>query len=122
MVFVSLARIRCFKMNKSKILLPILIFLTIIGLTFAMIYQHELVHKTIFKYYGMDSEIKLGWTQATTTPIGEYTCDSNCELAHSINEVVGYTIMPLLIFIFAILFAILYAILNKEPVIIFQEK
>ncbi len=58
---------------------------------FGLTANHELAHQEIYKCYNIDSKISYNWDYAITTPLGNYSnCDSNCELAHNINEVVGY--------------------------------
>ena len=58
---------------------------------FGLIVNHELVHKEIFSSYGIDSKISYGLSEAITTPLGNYSqCTDNCQLAHNINESVGY--------------------------------
>ena len=87
----------------------LLIFLFILS---GLIYNHELVHQTIFHYAGMDSDIELGVVYGKTTPNGEYFNEydnqtgelSELYLAHSINEIVFSQISPLLLAIIGLQF------------------
>lgn len=72
--------------------LIILIVIWLLGF-FLMVQMHEVVHKQIFRSYGIDSYIS--WTEkfpdVITRP--EEPCPNDfCTLAHDINEVVGYTL------------------------------
>ena len=66
--------------------------------------MHELVHQTIFSYYGCESEIvlfdKSKGFNSYTIPDENCVYEDSMILAHSINEIVGYTICPFLILLF----------------------
>ena len=64
-------------------------------------YSHELIHYNIFKTQGVES--KIGWGQdgslLATYPQQDYATKdlSNADLAHTINEIIGYTVsLPIL--------------------------
>lgn len=71
--------------------------ITIILLIATFIITHELTHAEIFRLHGCEN-INFGISQ-----LGVYThaeqCAKDPTLAQSINEIVGYTIAPLLILI-----------------------
>ena len=81
-------------MNKTEIIFIILIFLMVLV-------QHEVTHYEIFKSHnceniGFKINIKGIYTYAT--------CPTNeQDLAQDINEIVGYNIMPFLMFIMILL-------------------
>lgn len=62
-----------------------------------MISSHEEVHKVIYGSYGIESEINIFSFPSHT--LAEKPCpkDSNCELAHNINEAIGYQLFPILL-------------------------
>jgi hypothetical protein len=89
------------------------------GILFALIgilcfiglgYMHEAVHKEIFLHYGIDSKIHLisDFPHFSTEPMGDNldNCGESCMLAHDINEVVGYQMLP--IFMCFILFSLMF--------------
>lgn len=85
-----------------------LILFIILSYTFCMTYVvvHEQVHQAIFRSYGVPSEVTINYftMSGSTEAINHIElCDSNCELAHSINEIVGYNLATL-IFVITILF------------------
>jgi len=101
----------------KKIFVPLFLITLVIWLVLFSTYQHELVHKTIYQTYDIESKIDMGWkTGVPTTTAIESTknCDSNCELAHNINEVVGYTLFPVLFFIAVMLVGIFYLLWRME--------
>jgi len=63
------------------------------------IYQHEQVHKAIYNNYDIESEIVFNYfSDSYTRPLGNYSkCDSSCQLAHGINEAVGYQLQVILL-------------------------
>ena len=90
---------------------PTLVFLVISAfLLFQFAYSHELVHQTIFKDYGIDSRIEMfhkfpdrSILQATAVTIAEgniSNCKESCLLAHEINEVFAYQMIPISLIIF----------------------
>ena len=58
------------------------------------VYIHEDTHQQIYKYKGVDSEIKLNWFLMTgsVSPDGDHyeLCDEFCQHEHAMLEVVGY--------------------------------
>lgn len=83
-------------------LLLIALLITIIG--GYIVWQHEITHSEINKLYGCSiNEIHFDFPYP-------YTLGGNCTgnydnliLVHSINEIIGYNIMPALVFLFLIL-------------------
>ena len=66
--------------------------------------MHEMVHQIIFKTYYIDSYIQMGASAAYTIPWDtELTiakCNETCQLAHNINESIGYQLQYLWVLIF----------------------
>jgi len=61
-------------------------------------FLHEATHVVILEYYGIDDwEVIFSWKGIGIKHYGE--CVDGCLLAHSINEVIGYNVMPLLLLI-----------------------
>lgn len=61
-------------------------------------FLHEVTHIVILEYYGItEYDIVFGFGYVGVSYYGE--CSEICLLAHSINEVVFYNIIPLLILI-----------------------
>lgn len=96
------------KKLKNKSGLTSILFVTMLCLM--VLYSHELVHQVIYYYYGCtDIEsnyftfnnekapgfILIAYTDAKCD-IQKETWDS-MHLAHSINDIIGYTIVPILI-------------------------
>jgi hypothetical protein len=68
--------------------------------------MHEKVHETIYSNYGIKSHIEIRFPDLVT--VAEKGCTTeNCEMAHEMNEVVGYHAMP---FYFIIGFGFLFII------------
>lgn len=66
--------------------------LLIIGI-FLLGIMHEKVYQAIYEDYGIKSKIGMDFPNMIT--IAEKSCeDKNCELAHEINEVIGYHALP----------------------------
>jgi len=66
---------------------------------------HEITHGTMFRYFGCKS-VRYGiWLTGPYTKCtdDEFVCSEQCILAHSINEIVGYNIIPQMLFIQMIL-------------------
>ena len=63
------------------------------GLILVLVYHttHEFTHYRIFQYYDC-KEIIVNWFS-----IGANSCMDGVILANSINEVVGYTVVPFLV-------------------------
>tara|TARA_R100001530_G_scaffold116916_1_gene84044 strand:- start:1109 stop:1423 length:315 start_codon:yes stop_codon:yes gene_type:complete len=101
-------------MENKNLLEYLFISFVSIGLIFSFGYMHEVTHQTIYKYYGIESRIELfsGFPHMLT--IAEKRCppNTNCGLAHNINEIVGYHLM--IIFVFMILaFLVIYITLGE---------
>lgn len=81
----------------------ILFGLVLIGGFFLDGYYHEAVHKEIYRAYGIDSKINLfafpNMETVVTNMSQYYLCDSNCKLAHSNNEAVGYNLVGLYVIV-----------------------
>ena len=56
--------------------------------------MHELVHQQIFEDYGIESKIRMidGFDSSTVTSGDHSNCKDNCNLAHEINDAIGYHI------------------------------
>jgi len=96
-------------MNKKYIL----IFILFLGF---LIYQHELVHKTVFEYFNIKSEIRFDWKELYTTPLNKTTsCDifREVELLHALNDLFFYQFLVVFIFIFIVGLAILETLKTK---------
>lgn len=100
-------------MAKVIIVFGILILIGLISFA----YSHEDAHKQIYKNYGVDSTIHLFALPPYTSTEGKCP-DSNCELAHSVNEIVGY---QLLIIYFIISIGFLVVIAELEWLRILKE-
>lgn len=83
----------------------------------AFAYMHEHAHVEIFRSYGVTSHVEYfsHFPDAVTIADGNRSrCTANCDLAHDINEVVGYQLMPFY-FAFGLLGVLAICILeNKE--------
>lgn len=69
---------------------------------------HEAVHGIIFRYFGC-KDVRYGITLMyfyTRCADEEFVCSDQCWLAHSVNEIVGYTIVPHLVLLEVALFII----------------
>lgn len=78
----------------------IFIILCMIG----YIWLHELTHATIYEYYDcydIEYHLELGWYPAS---VSAYCYDEDHKLAQSINEIIGYNVMPFLIILIYILY------------------
>jgi len=84
-------------------------------LSFGQIYIHELNHQNIFEDYGIPSTIHIGFPDWYVTPdISTQSCDSNCNIAHSINDSIGYNIQGITIIIFLGLFCLIALLEEKK--------
>lgn len=73
-----------------------------------MFYIHELTHVEINNKFGVESHISFCGLNPCTIRDTNFFSDSDKQtaiLAHCVNEIVGYTFLPLLIVIITILFA-----------------
>jgi len=71
-------------------------------------YMHEQVHVAIFKDYNIESHVEYFSHFPAIVTIAEKSCPtSECELAHEINEAIGYQLDAFFIIIaFGLLFII----------------
>jgi len=87
----------------------IFVSLICLGFLIGFGYFHELAHQEIFKSYDIESEIYLlkGFPDMIT--VAERGCPPNtdCKLAHNINEIVGYHLAIIFAFML-IAFVIMY--------------
>jgi hypothetical protein len=79
----------------------ILIFILFMGF---LIYQHELVHKTIFEYFNIKSEIRFNFKEFYTTPLNK-TAEScsvfkEIELLQALNDLFFYQFLVVILFVF----------------------
>ena len=90
-------------------LVPLFFILFGIGLLLVAshVFLHEHIHQTINEYDGLKSEIRLGSIGAYTIITSDGVMSDEAKLAHMINEVVGYTVVPFLIIIAFLLLLIL---------------
>lgn len=75
------------------IILQLIILIYIINISY--IYTHEIIHQEIYNKYDIKSKVNVNYfalSGSTSVPESEYNkkCNSNCKLAHNINEIVGY--------------------------------
>jgi hypothetical protein len=84
----------------------IIMLILALGITLFATYCHEEVHKRIFIYFGCtDIELYLFPNPRTTaTCVLEENAMNTMHLANSINEAIGYTVMPWLVIIVGCLF------------------
>ena len=77
--------------------------------------MHEKVHQAIFKSYGIDSKIEYLKEFPDMVTIGEELCpeNTNCELAHNINEAISYNLDSFYFLIYFGLLAIIFILENK---------
>jgi len=74
--------------------------------------MHEQVHVAIYKGYGIESEVHYIKYFPSFMTVAEKPCPTEtCQLAHDINEVVGY---PLIAFYIVLMTALLLLIINTE--------
>lgn len=86
----------------------------VICLMILCIFLHESTHSIIYKYYGCEN-IKLNINNLPFISMNAEcsTLDNNMLLAHSINEVIGYNIVPILVIICSILY---YKLIDYEVI------
>jgi len=81
--------------------LKLIIFVGIMGLVIltTLVHSHERVHQEIFRSYNIESEIYMIKYFPDAITIPEEACpDSSCELAHNINDAIGYHAIPFYLF------------------------
>jgi hypothetical protein len=84
-----------------------LIFAILIPIGFLLLgAYHEETHVAIYKNWGLDSHIEYfsHFPDFVTIQDSEGDCPDACQLAHSINESVGYHLLPVyIVFSFGLL-------------------
>jgi len=81
-----------------------LIFFTIATILIFLLgcYMHERVHQEIFKGYGIESKMIVLWAEGSFAVQPEQNCPSEgCNLAHNINDAIGYNLQMFYVLIFA---------------------
>lgn len=93
--------------SRNKTDYKIFIIILIIGF-FGLAFMHEQVHIEIYRSYGIESHVEYLSHFPDLVIIAEKSCPTEtCELAHNINEIVGYPLMVLyIVFGFAVLILI----------------
>lgn len=80
------------------------------GIYYLSLLEHEHAHVQIYKYFGVSSKVEMnlfdGVTQPTTPIPPEY--NPQIQLAHGINEAVGYQLIPFLLAIVFLLSMIFF--------------
>lgn len=90
-----------------------IVFVGVIGILFYFGFgiYHEYVHIEILRSYGIESHIEyfshFPDLVTVSEPHSEEQCPDSCKLAHNINEVVGYQLGIVLLFL--IVMAVLWA-------------
>jgi hypothetical protein len=82
-----------------------IIILLLIGLCL-VIYGHEVAHVQINNYFGAESHIEFDLTGIRTIPdsdFGSVESRNQAYLGHSINDAIGYQIVPLFFVLFGII-------------------
>ena len=95
-------------------ILSIMFLIIFLGSFWLLGRLHEEAHVAIFENYNSDSTIQYwkGFLPQSTT--GKCFNNSDCELAHSINESVGYQILPFFILIGGGLLSIIIFLESRE--------
>jgi len=93
------------KGDEMKIL-PAVFVLIFILIFVGFIATHEKVHQIIFADYGINSRVLINGTDMLTHPDKPCPTDT-CNLAHEINESIGYQVLPMLILVGVGLFIII---------------
>ena len=111
--------------NKMTIWRVMIIGLILFGGNFLILHIHENVHVQIFSYYGLESTVDWSgyFSDGVVMTIPESACpDSNCILAHSITDAVGYHLQAVyLIFAALILFRCAYKLKDYEEQKMFRQ-
>ena len=85
----------------------IMCIFVLISLIAATIYNHEVTHIQIIESYGItEYKINYQWSKITIEHAAA-KCTDSCKLANSINEIIGYNVMPFLMLITFFMFLIL---------------
>ena len=100
------------KLLISFIILSVIVFY---GFNLAFVIAHEDVHKQIFESYGVNSTVEIDYLTLKAFTTGLKSCPEGCNLAHNINESVGYHLVPIMDMLIAFFLINLYIkIRNKE--------
>ncbi len=95
-------------MKLKKLLLVIFIILFFYFIYFSFIVSHEAIHSQVFNRYGIANKINLKFfpvPKGAVVPTGNYSlCLDSCKLQHTLNDVVGYNLVILILFITGVLF------------------
>lgn len=82
-------------------------------LVLVSVFCHEFVHYTIFRYYDCEDVELVFRFDGLMSGVGvSGSCESGSDawLAHSVNEVVTYNFMPLLVFLIVVLVDFKYSV------------
>ena len=92
----------------------------VIPLFFILLYfgTHEYLHATIFRIYECEDIVfgMNGLTPYTTATLATCAAPSDVVFLQTINEVIGYSVVPLLVFIAMLLYYILDRIKKIEVI------
>lgn len=78
-----------------------------------LIYMHETAHQEIYRYYGVDAEIDMLRGFDAVTEADEPCPTNQCDLAHNINEIVGYH-LEVFYLVFGVGFMVIIEIKESE--------
>lgn len=98
----------------SKHFLSFAYIVLIIIVIFSQTRMHEEVHQQIFKIYGINSTIGVNLEYAYTKPDKNCPIDSDCELLHSLNEIVSYNLQGFEVLFFIATFFIIILMENQR--------
>jgi len=85
------------------------------GLFQGLVIMHELVHRAIFKYFGVASKIEIGifWGQVTPEQfVMDASANSSMMLAHCINE----CILPICILLIVAVMVMVYRAEKEQTI------
>jgi len=80
------------------------------------VYMHEVAHQTINTYFGVSSHIEFFGGALGSTVVDSGVIPEAGILAHSINEAVGYQLLPLFLGIMALQIIGIMLNVNKQDV------
>jgi len=100
-------------MSKEVLVFLGLLFILSYLLEINFIYEHELVHKQIFEYYGINSTIEIDYFKLKGETVPDFNnVDISSEdidrvyFLHALNEIVGYHMHALMLAIISFLIVI----------------
>lgn len=77
--------------------------------------MHELNHQRIYESHGIPSTIHVGFPDWYVTPdVSTPGCDSNCNLEQTINDSVGYNMIPIIMIIVLGIFCLITVLEEKN--------